>query len=115
LIGEGVQMGNGQVVVTFTPPAPPPAKPKPNTHIRKKPGKHKHKRRGKTQKSTFRFDDDLPGVTFYCSLDDADPGPCTSPKVYRHLKRGKHTFSVYSVDALGTQSLPQTTKFRVRG
>ena len=63
---------------------------------------------------TFRFSSDLPGTTFVCSLDGGSFKPCSSPKVYRNLKKGKHTFRVRSRSAEGLESAPQTVKFRAR-
>jgi YVTN family beta-propeller protein len=59
----------------------------------------------------FRFADEAPGVTFYCRLDKASFKPCHSPKVYRHLKRGRHVFKIKSVDAAGRESAVQKVKF----
>jgi hypothetical protein len=92
--------------------------PPPKTTITKKPanrGRGSGKRkRGK--RYVFRFQDDLPGVTFLCRIDDEPFEPCSSPAVYakKELSRGPHTFSVKSVTSAGVESVPQTTEFRVR-
>jgi hypothetical protein len=118
---EGARAGHGQVVITYGNEPAGPAAPaaNPNTRITQRPenrglgnGKKKGKRRKKSY--VFRFEDDLPGVTFLCQIDEAPFVPCTSPVTYRGLKRGKHTFSVKSVTAGGLESTPQTTVFRVR-
>jgi hypothetical protein len=108
---DGVRAGHGQVVINY---AEPPAKP--NTRITKKPknrGKGKGKKRKGKKRYVFRFEDDLPGVSFRCAIDDEPFVPCSSPVAYKGLKRGKHTFQVKSVTADGIESTPQTTEFRV--
>lgn len=39
--------------------------------------------------------------SFLCRLDKAPFKPCGSPKTYRHLKPGRHTFRAEAVDAAG--------------
>ena len=46
--------------------------------------------------SVFRFRSSLPGSTFTCQLDHADPKPCKAPKDYRNLEPGRHTFKVFA-------------------
>jgi hypothetical protein len=114
-IDDGVRAGSGQVVISFTPAPPAPsAVHKPKTRITGTPGKKKHKRRHSARLYTFKFADDIPGVTFLCQLDQAPFEPCSSPKTYRNLKPGKHTFRVKSVDSAGVESDPQTVSFRAR-
>jgi hypothetical protein len=128
-IQDGINAGHGRVEISFQPqPAlPPPSAsattPRPNTRITKKPeGKCKKEgseRCGKDKRRkhrwVFRFEDDLPGVTFLCRLDERPFEPCTSPRAYQGLEPGKHTFQVKSVDANGIESATQTARFRVRG
>ncbi|HTR75300.1 MAG TPA: hypothetical protein VMH33_08600 [Solirubrobacterales bacterium] len=67
-----------------------------------KPGHH----RGRGHRGggySFRFSGE-PGVSFVCSLDGSPFQPCTSPKVYRHLKRDKHVFRVKAIGADGAAS-----------
>jgi hypothetical protein len=85
----------------------------PYAQITQKPNRgHKHKRRGRGQKSTFKFAGPA-GAGFLCSLDSQPFESCTSPKVYRGLASGRHTFRVKSVDAAGRESAPQVVQFRV--
>jgi hypothetical protein len=124
-VEEGVSSGHGQMVIEFQPPPPaPPTSPRPNTRITKKPGDGRCKKRsGRRCKKgergqhrwVFRFEDDIPGVAFLCQLDNGPVEPCGSPKAYKGLKPGKHTFKVRSVDQNGVESSPQTAKFRVGG
>jgi hypothetical protein len=63
----------------------------------------------------FGFASSEPDSTFTCQLDKSAPEPCASPFVYRDLKRGRHSFSVFATDALGNaDATPVTTGFRVR-
>lgn len=41
------------------------------------------------------------GSSFLCRLDKSAFKPCGSPKAYRHLKPGRHTFRAEAVDAAG--------------
>ncbi len=63
----------------------------------------------------FRFGSSQPGSTFLCRIDRKPAKPCTSPKRYRHLKAGKHSFSVEAVDPAGdTDPTPALRKFNIR-
>jgi photosystem II stability/assembly factor-like uncharacterized protein len=60
---------------------------------------------------TFVFADPAPGVTFSCRLDGKPWKACSSPAVYRNLRRGRHVFRVKSVDATGVASALESVKF----
>jgi hypothetical protein len=63
----------------------------------------------------FNFVSSVPGSTFICQVDDDAAKACTSPVVYRHLSRGRHTFSVAAVDPAGkVDPTPATASFKVR-
>jgi hypothetical protein len=65
-------------------------------------------------RATFRFGSTEPGSTFVCRIDRRTARPCHSPKSYRHLKAGKHTFSVFAVDAAGqADPTPALRKFKI--
>lgn len=49
----------------------------------------------------FWLSSDEPGGGFLCRLDKKPFRPCDSPKTYRHLKPGRHTFRAEAVDAAG--------------
>jgi hypothetical protein len=67
----------------------------PQTALGKKPPKQ-------TERTTalFKFSADE-AATFQCKIDAKPLKPCTSPKRYRHLHIGKHSFQVVSTDAAG--------------
>jgi hypothetical protein len=73
------------------PPTTPPA-----TKIT-----HGPKAKVTATKATFHFTSSQPGSTFECALDKAKAKPCTSPKTYTHLAKGKHTLHVDAVDQSG--------------
>ena len=68
----------------------------PQTAIGKGP-----KRKTEKTKATFAFSADEPGSTFECKLDRKPFAACTSPKTYKKLKPGKHTFQVLATDPAG--------------
>ncbi|MBW3664468.1 MAG: cell wall-binding repeat-containing protein [Actinobacteria bacterium] len=59
--------------------------------------------------ATFTFGSATSAVTFRCRLDGGAWEPCTSPRSYRDLAAGAHTFTVRAVDADGwTDDSPAT-------
>jgi hypothetical protein len=52
-------------------------------------------------------------VAFECKLDRKPFRPCASPKVYKHLKRGKHVFRVRATAGGLADPTPANRKFRV--
>ncbi|MDQ5812979.1 MAG: hypothetical protein M3358_20080, partial [Actinomycetota bacterium] len=60
-------------------------------------------------RATFRFVSSEGDSTFRCSLDGGSFTSCSSPKVYRNLSRGGHTFRVYAVGAAGEAEDGDTT------
>jgi CSLREA domain-containing protein len=56
-----------------------------------------------------------PGAEFLCKLDSKPFAPCTSPKTYRKLRRGRgHTIKVKAMDPVGnTDATPDSTRIRV--
>jgi hypothetical protein len=68
-----------------------------------------------TDEATFAFTADEVGATFVCRLDDASWEACTSPRTYRGLADGLHSFRVIAADRAGnTQAVPQLRTFDVR-
>ena len=54
-------------------------------------------------------------ATFECSLDGADPAPCTSPLVYSGLGKGVHEVSIVAIDAAGNADpSPAISTWKVR-
>jgi hypothetical protein len=83
-----------------TPSAPSPVstgdKDPPKTTIDKGP-----KGKIRSHKVKFRFSANEAGSSFRCKLDRRKFSSCASPKRYRNLKEGKHTFRVFAIDAAG--------------
>jgi hypothetical protein len=106
--------GNGgsdtaSVAVTVTPEGDDNP---PNTKIKEGPKANLKKK--KARRVTFRFISTEAGSTFECKMDGGAWNPCTSPKVYRNVKLGKHTFKVRATDSAGnTDPTPATRNFKV--
>jgi len=71
--------------------------------------------RGHKRKASFEFSASVPNSTFTCRLDDGAYRGCSSPKTYRHLHRGRHTFRVKAESPQGAVD-PTAAKrtFRIR-
>jgi hypothetical protein len=60
----------------------------------------------------FHFGSNEPGSTFRCKLDRHRFATCHSPKRFRHLEPGSHTFKVLAVDPAGNADpSPATVHF----
>jgi len=93
------------------PPAPPPPaadSTRPKATISKGPGKNLDQGIAK-----FSFKSSEAGSTFRCKLDSKKPAKCKSPKSYKRLKPGRHTFKVWATDPAGNESKPASRSFRV--
>jgi subtilisin family serine protease len=72
-----------------------------------------HKR---TAKVTFHGSDPgngSAGLEFQCKLDHKGFKSCSSPKLYKHLRHGKHTVQVKATDSAGNVSAPAVKRFKV--
>lgn len=77
----------------------------PNTVLGKHPPKSTRSNQAK-----FTFSSSPGGATFSCKLDGKPKAGCRSPKTYKKLKPGKHTFEVWASDGVLTDATP--TKYR---
>lgn len=96
-------------VATDLPPLPIPPGP-PDTTITHFKVKHK------ARKARFSFTGSggNGALSFQCKLDKRSFGNCTSPKKYKHLRPGKHTFNVRAVDTSGQiDPTPASQGFRI--
>lgn len=65
-------------------------------------------------KAKFSFRSSEKGSTFVCKLDKRKAKPCASPKTYKGLKLGPHTFKVWASDAAGNKdATPAKRNFKV--
>ena len=65
-------------------------------------------------KATFRFTATVAGSTFQCKLDKKPWKACKSPKTYKGLKEGRHTFKVRAVGVSGLiDTTPAKRAFKV--
>ena len=66
------------------------------------------------RKASFTFSSSQPDSSFRCKLDDKDHKGCESPKVYKDLDRGKHTFKVKARNAQKADDpSPATVSFKI--
>jgi len=89
--------------------APPPSAPR----IDYRPNHSPHPDPTGTPRYVFLFHSKRGSgvVTYRCRLDGGKFARCHSPKIYRHLRRGRHVFRVYAVDAAGRRSKARTARF----
>jgi glucose/arabinose dehydrogenase/PKD repeat protein len=67
-------------------------------------------------RARFAFTANEPALRFECSLDHGHFGPCSSPRIYRKLKPGRHRFEVRAVDLAGNvDPTPAIRRFNVSG
>lgn len=64
-------------------------------------------------RANIRFGSNYGGSSFRCALDRGAWKPCRSPKTYRHLRVGRHRFSVVAESAIGGSSEPVVRAFRI--
>jgi hypothetical protein len=68
----------------------------------------------KKHKATFTFGSADTSATFMCKLDKAAFAACASPKTIKHLRKGRHTFTVEAVNVAGPDSSPATFTFKLK-
>jgi glucose/arabinose dehydrogenase len=90
---------------TGPPPPPPPPPSAPATRLLKHPPKST-----RSTSAKFTFTADLAGASFRCKLDAKPLQGCRSPKLYKRLKVGGHTFKVWA--STGPLADPTPAKFR---
>ena len=102
--------GQGQYTANYTTPEPPP--PPPPAVPQTKLGRHPAARTKKTI-ATFSFSSTVTGATFHCKLDGKPKTACRSPKSYKKLKPGKHTFKVWATAAGHTDPTPAKFSWKI--
>jgi hypothetical protein len=108
-----VTPGPSAVPTPTVTPSPTPTPPRdvkpPRTKLRK--AKIDQAKR----KATFKFASGEAGSKFVCKLDKKQFKPCTSPKTYKKLKRGKHVFRVKARDRAGNvDRTPVVKRFKIK-
>jgi hypothetical protein len=116
--GQQVTFVVGRFGKAQAPPLAPPSVPSPSPV--KPPGtKMAAAKISAGGRATFRFGAVGEANSFGCAL--SGPGrhavfrPCTSPRVYRHLRPGRYAFSVRAGGPGGTDATPARRRFRIRG
>jgi hypothetical protein len=92
--------------VPIVPPCPPQIVPPPETVLGKAKIRHR------TAKFRFRATGE-PATGFECKLDRKPWRKCASPRTYKRLKPGRHTFRVRAFDSGGPDPTPAVRKFRI--
>jgi glucose/arabinose dehydrogenase len=100
--------GGGSTTPLPLPPLPPPPAKAPDTKL----GRHPLARTAKTI-ATFTFSASVSGATFSCKLDGKPTATCRSPKAYKKLKPGKHTFKVWASTGVLTDPTPAKFSWKV--
>jgi glucose/arabinose dehydrogenase len=95
---------------SYTTPADPPDPPAtaPATILGKRPPK---KTRATTARFTFRAS--VGAATFRCKLDAKAIANCRSPKIYKRLKPGRHTFKVWATSGVLMDPTPAKFSWKV--
>lgn len=94
----------------LSPKITPPPAGAPNTRITKATINH----RKRTASFRFSGSGGVGNLTFKCRLDKRRWSRCGTSVTYKHLRRGRHTFSVAAIDGRGkTDSSPATKRFKV--
>ena len=106
--GGGTGSSGGSTGGDVTPPPPPPTPKVPDTKL----GRHPLARTAKTT-ATFTFSASVAGATFSCKLDGKPKAACGSPKAYKKLKPGKHTFKVWASAGVLTDPAPAKFSWKV--
>lgn len=91
-------------------PSPQPAPPVTPPEARL--GRHPAARTKKST-ATFTFSSSLPGATFDCKLDRKPKAGCRSPRTYKKLKPGKHTFKVWASAGVLADTTPVKYSWKV--
>ena len=67
------------------------------------------KKKTGSDRAKFKFAADEPGVSYLCSLDKAKFKTCSSPRKYKNLDEGGHSFRLKATDPVGNEA---TTRFK---
>jgi glucose/arabinose dehydrogenase len=105
--GGGSSGGGGSTPPGPIPP-PPPTPKVPDTKL----GRHPLARTAKTT-ATFTFSATVGGAAFSCKLDGKPKAACRSPKAYKKLKPGRHTFKVWASAGVLTDPTPAKFSWKV--
>jgi len=103
-----VSPAQSQYTAHYTTPEVPPGPKSPATTLRKHPPKST-----RSTSARFVFAADLAGASFRCKLDAKPVQGCSSPKLYKRLKPGRHVFKVWASVGPLTDPTPETFRWKV--
>lgn len=89
-----------------------PEQPSSSSRSYEPPKLHKHPAKQTTSRSARFVFGAASGLRFRCRIDGKAYASCKSPRVYRHLKPGKHSFRVQALSA--GEPVTKVTKFSWR-
>jgi hypothetical protein len=70
--------------------------------------------RAASRSATFWFSASEPVQGFRCRFDKGEYKPCGPPRAYKHLKPGRHSFRVFTIDVAGNgDPSPALAHFRI--
>jgi len=108
-----VSAGQAQYTASYTGGPPPrEEEPKPPPVPNTKLGRHPPAKTAKT-KATFSFSASVTGAKFACKLDGKKKAACKSPKTYKKLKPGKHSFKVWATANGKTDASPAKFSWKI--
>jgi glucose/arabinose dehydrogenase len=67
----------------------------------------------RSRTARFGFAADTGGVSFKCKLDQGSYKTCRSPKTYKQLRPGRHTFAVVALATSGERGVPAKFSWKV--
>jgi hypothetical protein len=110
--GDGTDIGAFEVQAPANPPPPGgggggTATVAPDTSLSARIKKAK-------RKAIFTFGSPDASASFMCKLDKRPFAPCTSPTTFKHLRIGRHRFTVEAVNAAGPDPSPATFRFKLK-
>jgi hypothetical protein len=111
--GGGDTGGGGASATGSTAPSPPPAPPAPVEPTVKITAHPKKSSAATTAKFKFTATP-ATGASFECKLDGKKWAKCKSPKTYKALKPGRHTFQVRATVPGAPTSKPAKFQFTVK-
>jgi subtilisin-like proprotein convertase family protein len=112
--GDGGSFAGGWALTIATPDPPVVGPPPPPPLLDTALTEAKVKRHARMATFSFAGSGGTGALAFECKLDKAAFAPCSSPRSYKKLKPGKHSFQARAKDATGAvDATPASKEFRI--